>query len=103
MHVAKHVDTSILQSCPVQWFFFCFVGGAILCYSQSGDSPQEYLARFGYKLNYESNFYKKKPCIFLVSYFDPCIIEIWKKFLKFGRIMAIEKLQKHMILAFLKI
>jgi len=72
---------------------------AILCYSQSGDYPQEYLARFGYNLNYESNFFKKNPFIFLVSYFEPCIIEIWRFFLKFGRIMAIEKLQKHMILA----
>ncbi len=59
MHAAKHVDTSILQSCPVQ---LLFLGGgargpAILCYSQSGDYPQEYLARFGYKLNYESSFY----------------------------------------------
>jgi hypothetical protein len=45
-------------------------------------------------------FIKKNPSIFLVSYFEPCVIEIWGFFLNFGRIMAIEKLQKHMILAF---
>jgi hypothetical protein len=44
-------------------------GGGNLCYSQSGDSPQEYLARFGYKLNYESNFYKK----ILLSFWFPTL------------------------------
>jgi hypothetical protein len=32
--------------------------GASLHYSQSGDDPQEDLARFGYKLNMKVNFQK---------------------------------------------
>jgi hypothetical protein len=32
---------------------------AILCYSQSGDDPQEDLVKFGYKLNMKENFIKK--------------------------------------------
>ncbi len=31
----------------------------MLCYSQSGNDPQEDLARFGYKLNMKVNFLKK--------------------------------------------
>ncbi len=31
-------------------FFFFFLWET-LCYSQSGDQPKEYLAKFGYKLN----------------------------------------------------
>jgi hypothetical protein len=39
-------------------------------------------------------FILKNPSISSVSYFEPWIIEIWRFFLNFGRIMAIEKLQK---------
>jgi hypothetical protein len=40
---------------------------AISCYSQSGDDPQEDLAKFGYKLNKEVNS-QKNPSIFLATY-----------------------------------
>jgi hypothetical protein len=50
----------VLQS---NGFFFL----AILCCSQSGDDPQEDLARSGYKLNMKVKF-KEIPSIFLASY-----------------------------------
>jgi len=53
----------------------CFLFLAIVCYSQSGDDPQEDLAKFGYKLNM-----KKKSLetpIYIFGYLlEPCI-EIW--------------------------
>ncbi len=46
-----------------------FVLGSIfvLC-SQSGNDPQEYLARFGYKLNMNVKIFEKILLIFLVTY-----------------------------------
>jgi hypothetical protein len=40
---------------------------AILCYSQSGDHPQEDLAKFGCKLNVREFFIKKILYIFWLS------------------------------------
>jgi hypothetical protein len=40
---------------------------AISCYSQSGDDPQDDLAKFGYKLNKEVKS-QKTPSIFLATY-----------------------------------
>ncbi len=56
-----------------QWFFFFL---AIFCYSQSGDDPQEDLAKFGYKLNMKINVLKH-PSIFLATYLMNRVLEIW--------------------------
>jgi len=64
--------------------------------SQSGNYQQEYLAKFGYKLNVKVKFLKTSFYIF--GYFLP---EIGIFFLSFGRIMAIVKVKKHMILSLL--
>jgi hypothetical protein len=42
----------------------------------------------------------KHPSLFLATLHQPCI-EIWRFFLNFGRIVAIENLKKHIILALL--
>jgi hypothetical protein len=54
------------SSLPV--FFFL----EILCYNQSGDGPQEDLAKFGYKLNM-----KKKTSFYIFGYLLELCIEIW--------------------------
>jgi hypothetical protein len=76
---------------------FFFGGGAILCSSQSGDDLLEDLDKFGYKLNRKIIFLKMLSIIFCYL-LEPCI-EIWQIFLNCGWIMAIEYLEKHLILA----
>jgi hypothetical protein len=66
---------------PHQCFFFG--GGQCCVYSQSGNHPQECLAKFGYKLNV-------KACS-----------EIWRFVLKLDWILAIENLKKQVISALL--
>jgi len=73
------------------WGQFCDVATTM------GEDPKEDLARFGYKLNHDSNFFKNHPSTFiLATYFEPCI-EISQLFLAFDRIMAIENLKKLLI------
>jgi hypothetical protein len=70
--------------------------------SENGDHPYEDLARFGYKLNMKAKNFKN-PSIFLATslILDTCI-KIWRFFLNFGRILAIEiNLNNHLILALL--
>jgi len=59
--------------------------------------PKEGLARFGYKLNMKVK-QSSLNLIFWLKYLKPCR-EIWRFFLHFDRIMAIENLNKHLILA----
>jgi len=73
---------------------------AILSYSQSEDNPKKDLAKFDYKLN--MIFKKKYTSIFLAILLEPCI-EICRFFLNFIRIMAIENLKKHSILALFRV
>ncbi len=47
-----------------------FFGGQFLICRQSGDDPEEYLARFGYRMNIKlENF--KHPSIFLATILEP--------------------------------
>jgi hypothetical protein len=69
--------------------------------SENGDHPYEDLAKFGYKLNMKAKNFKN-PSIFLATslILDTCI-KIWRFFLIFGRILGIENLNNHLILALL--
>jgi hypothetical protein len=67
--------TYILAWKPNQNFIMCIRGSVFfffwqflqfLCYSQSGNDPQEDLARFGYRPNMKVNFLKH-PFIFLAT------------------------------------
>ncbi len=78
-------------------FFFL----AMLCYSQSGNDPQEDLARFGYKLNMKVNFLKNILLYFWLLLLEPRIETCWRYSLNFDRILAIENLKMNMILAHL--
>jgi hypothetical protein len=67
-----------------------------LGYSQSGDDPQEDLAKFGYQAKYD--FFAKHSSInFWLFYVNPCI-EVWRFLLKFDLVLALENLEKQMIL-----
>jgi hypothetical protein len=48
------------------FFYFFFLN---LCCSQSGDDPQEDLAKFGYKLNMKVKFLKH-PSLILATYLN---------------------------------
>jgi hypothetical protein len=69
--------------------------------SENGDHPYEDLAKFGYKLNMKAKKFKN-PSIFLATslILDTCI-KIWRFFFIFGRILGIENLNNHLILALL--
>jgi hypothetical protein len=55
-----------------------FVVLAILCYSQNGDNPQEYLAKFfGCKLNMKFSYLKNNASTFFATCFELCA-EIWR-------------------------
>jgi hypothetical protein len=72
-------------------FFFL----PILCYSQSGDDPQEDLAKFDYKLHMNVIFLKHHSIFWLPTW------TMYKKYgnvLKIDWILAIENLKMHMIL-----
>jgi hypothetical protein len=71
--------------------------GAILYYSQSGDDPQEDLAKFGYKLHMKAML-KKHPCVLLATYLNHMQTSGYF-FFNFDQILAIEIFKKHMILA----
>jgi hypothetical protein len=73
----------------------CFFLGSILCCSQSGDDPQEDLAKFGYRLNMRL----KHPSMFLATYFNHVQKSGEIFFLNFGRIMAIDMSKYTMNLA----
>jgi hypothetical protein len=77
-------------------FFFL---GAILYYSQSGDDPQEDLAKFGYKLNTKAIYKKNVLCVLLATYLNHMQTDVWLFFFNFDRILAIKIFRKHMILA----
>jgi hypothetical protein len=64
--------------------------------SQFCDEAQEGLARFGYKLNMKVNFYKR-PSFLLPAYLNHVYLKLWRYFLNFGQIMAIENIKKHLI------
>ncbi len=83
-------------ACHAFWFQTVFFW-SILCCSQNGDDPQDDLVKFGYKLNIKVI---KNASFYIFSYLLELCIDIWKFFLIFFRIMAIENLKKHMILAF---
>jgi hypothetical protein len=71
-----------------------FVVLAILCYSQNGDNPQDYLAKFfGCKLNMKFNYLKNNPSTFFATCLN-CVQKYGDFFSIFGLIMAIEKLKK---------
>jgi hypothetical protein len=82
------------------FFVFVVLFLAIVCYSQSGDDPQEdwVIAKFGYKLNMKKKVLKH-PSIIFGYLLEPCI-EIWWFFLNFGRIRATENFKMCVILAF---
>jgi hypothetical protein len=48
----------------------------VLC-SQNGNDPQEYLARFGYKLNMKVKIFKKNPSNIFGYIHEPCTV-IWR-------------------------
>jgi len=54
------------------FFVFVVLFLAIVCYSQSGDDPQEDLAKFGYKLNMKEKVLKH-PSIIFGYLLEPCI------------------------------
>jgi len=60
-----------------------------LCYSQSGDDPEEDLAKFDNKLNMKMK-YLKQFSIFLATQFQQMYKKIWKKILNFAQKPAIE-------------
>jgi hypothetical protein len=70
-----------------------FVFLAILCYSQNGDNPQEYWAKFGCKLNMKFIYLKKNPSTFFATCLN-CVQKYGDFFSIFGVIMAIEKLKE---------
>jgi hypothetical protein len=70
----------------------------ILWCSQSGDDPQEVVAKFGYKINMKVSF---KISFYIFGFVLDSCIEIWWFFLKFGGILADKNLKKHLILALL--
>jgi hypothetical protein len=65
---------------------------------------QEYLAKFGCKLNVKVNLVKCPPfyLFWLLTYLlEPCIENSGKFFVNFGQNMAIENLKAYLILALL--
>jgi hypothetical protein len=84
------------------WELFFFFSRQFWRCSQNDDDPhEEDLANFGYKIKLKVKYLKTS---FSILYFWlptwTIYIKIWRFFLKFGRSMAIENLnKKHMILA----
>jgi hypothetical protein len=68
-HTKYRVKETAQEGAGRTGVFFFGVGGSMLWCSQSGDDPQENLARFGYKLNMKVNF-KEIPSIFLANYWN---------------------------------
>jgi hypothetical protein len=77
-----------------------FLGGQLLCYSQSGQSSTGMFSQIWLQTKCGSNFYKKNPSIVLATCLKACL-EIWRLFLKLCWILAIENLKKHLISALL--
>ncbi len=63
----------------------------ILCYNQSGDGPQEDLAKFGYNLTMKN---KIKTSFYIFGYLLELCIEIWRILFEKIIIMTIEDLKR---------
>jgi hypothetical protein len=72
---------------------------AIFCYNWSGDDPQEEFNHILLPAKYESKILKTSFYVF--GYLLEQCMKIWWFFLKFGWILVIENLKKHIILALL--
>jgi len=98
--VTMSINTS---TCIFNWvwssFFFVFLGYNFCYISQSGDDdPQADFNQIKLKPKYESN-YQKSPSIFFLATYLKHACKIWQFFFKFHQQVAIESLQKHLILA----
>jgi hypothetical protein len=86
--------------CQDQCFVLCFLGQFCDVAKVVIIHPSSDLAKFGYKLNMKVHYIKKETVFYIFGYLVELMYRrIWKFFLNFFRIMAIENPKQPSILA----